>query len=153
MFSEECLTKLHFYGIQGTAAELFRSYLTDRRQKTRIKSSNDTQNFFSNWGTVKHGVPQGSILGSLLFIIYINDLPPTINNLSKPIIFADDTTALIYSKNFDDFSTISNTVLSHMSEWFTANNMALNLDKTNILRFKTNNTPQYDLCIGYNEST
>jgi hypothetical protein len=81
-------------------------------------------------------------------MIYINDLPPTINNLSKPIIFADDT-----SKNFDDFSTISNTVLSHMSEWFTANKMALSLDKTNIIRFKTNNTPQYDLCIGYNEKS
>jgi hypothetical protein len=48
---EILLTKLHFYGIQGTAAEWFTSYLTDRRQKTRIKSSNDTQNFFSNWGT------------------------------------------------------------------------------------------------------
>jgi hypothetical protein len=53
------LTKLHFYGIQGTVAEWFRSYVTDRRQKTRIKSSNDTHNFFSNWWTVKHGVPQG----------------------------------------------------------------------------------------------
>jgi hypothetical protein len=136
---EILLTKLHFYGIQGTAVEWFRSYLTDRRQKTRIKSSNDTQNFFSNWRTVKHGVPQGSILGTFLFIIYINDLPPTINNLSKPIIFTDD------------FCTISNTVISHMSEWFTANKMALNLDKTNITEFKTNNAPQYDLCIGYNE--
>jgi hypothetical protein len=115
-----------------------------------LSNRQDTQNFFSNWGTVKHGVPHGSILGPLLFIIYINDLPPTINNLSKPIIFADDTSVLISTKNLDDFCTISNTVLSHISEWFTANKMALNLDKTNIIQFKTNNTLQYELCIGYN---
>jgi hypothetical protein len=60
-------------------------------------------------------------------------------------------TQVSYSKNFDDFCTISNTVLSQMSGCFTANKMALNLDKTNIIQFKTNNTPQYDLCIGCNE--
>jgi hypothetical protein len=141
---EMLLTKLHFYGIQGTDANLFRSYLRDRRQETKIKSSNDTKQFFSNWGTVKHGVPQGSILGPLLFIIHINDLPPTINNLSKPILFADDMRVVIYSKNFDDFCTMSNAFLSHMSEWFTANMLTLNLEKTNIMHFKTNNTSQYD---------
>jgi hypothetical protein len=56
------LSKLHFYGTQGTAAEWFRSYPADRKQKVEIRPSN-TQNFFSNWGTIKRGVPQGSILG------------------------------------------------------------------------------------------
>jgi hypothetical protein len=79
--------------------------------------------------TVKHGAPKGSILGPLLYIIYISVLPPIINNLSKPTIFADDTSVIISSKNFDDFCTISNTVLSHMSDWFTANKLALNLEK------------------------
>jgi hypothetical protein len=129
---EILLTKLHFYGIQGIAEKWFRSYLTDRKQKVEIKSSNNAQNFFSSWGTIKHRVPQGSILGLLLFIMYINDLPPTINTLSEPTL-ANDTNVIISSKNFDDFCTMSNIVLSHMSKWFTGNKLALNLDKTNIL--------------------
>jgi hypothetical protein len=59
---EILLTKLHFYGIQGTPAKLFRSYLTDRKQKVEVKSPKTNQNCFSNWGTIKYGVPQGSII-------------------------------------------------------------------------------------------
>jgi hypothetical protein len=57
---------------------------------------------------------------------------------------------IISSKNFDDFCTKSNIVLSHMSKWFTANKLALNLDKTNTIKFVTNNSPQYALSIGCN---
>jgi hypothetical protein len=104
-------------------------------------------------GIIKHGVPQGSILGTLLYLISINHLPPTTNTLSEPILFTDDPSVIISSKNFDDFSTVSNTVLSHMSKWFTSNEFVLNLDKTNIITFLTNKSPQYDLKIGYDEKT
>jgi hypothetical protein len=61
---ETLLVRLHYYGIQGAVGNWFRSYLTGRKQKTEIQSF---EKFSSKWGTVKHGVPQGSILGSLLF--------------------------------------------------------------------------------------
>jgi hypothetical protein len=96
------------------------------------------------------GVPQRAILGPLLFMNYINDLPPTINTIAIPIIFADDTSIIISSKNLD-FCMLSNRVLSLMSKWFAANMLTLNLDKTNIIKFTTVNVPQCPLSIGYND--
>jgi hypothetical protein len=77
---------------------------------------------------------------------------PTINTLSEPIIFTDDTSVIISSKNSVDFCIVLNTELSHMSKWFTVNKLALNLDKTNIIKFITSNSPQYALSIGYDEN-
>jgi hypothetical protein len=62
--------------------------------------------------------------------MYINDLSPTINTLSEPIIFAGDMNVIISNKNFDELCTMPNIVLFHMSKWFTAKKFALNLDKT-----------------------
>jgi hypothetical protein len=99
---------------------------------------------------MKHGVPQVSILGPLLLETYINDLPPTINTLAIPIIFADDTSIIISDKNLNDSCMLSNRVLSLMSKWFAANKLDLNLDKTNI-KFTTINVQHCPLTIGYND--
>jgi hypothetical protein len=142
------LTKLHFYCIQGVTIDWFRSYLTNRRQKFEIKSLSSSEHFFSDWGMLKHGVPQGSILGFLLFLVYINDLPPRINSLAEPILFVDDTSVIISNGNFKDFSATSNLVLSRMIEWFAANKLILNLEKTNVMKFVTKNLPHCALTIG-----
>jgi hypothetical protein len=73
------------------------------------------------------------------------------NTLSAPIIFASDTSVIISSKHFDDLCILSNKAFSHMSKWFAANKLALNVDKTNITKFITNNSPKYPLNIGYDK--
>jgi C4-dicarboxylate-specific signal transduction histidine kinase len=68
------------------------------------------QTFFSDWGALKHGVPQGSVLGPLLFKIYVSDLPLKINSESEPVLFTDDTSVIISSSNFKYFCSLSNLV-------------------------------------------
>jgi hypothetical protein len=139
------LTKLQFYGIQRVTGNWIGSYLTDGKQKIEIKSTSSTQNIFSSRGTVKHGVPLGSMLWPLLFIIYLNDLPPKLNSSSILLIFVDVTGVIIYSKNLHDFCTLLSIVLSQMSKWFAAN-----VQKTNVITFITKNLPQNSLNTGFN---
>jgi hypothetical protein len=86
------LVKLCYF---GSMENWFKSYLTDRIQKLDIKTPYTTQSAYSNWGRIEHGIPHGSIVGPLLFIIYINDHLPTINTLAPPIRFVDDTSVII----------------------------------------------------------
>jgi len=98
-----------------------------------------------------HRVPLGSILGPLLFIIHTHDLPLRINSISEPTVLADDTSCIIPSRNFEDFCSMSNLVLSHMIKWFAANKSVLNIDKTNIMKFIIKNSSHSTLHIGYKE--
>jgi hypothetical protein len=88
----------------------------------------------------------------LLSKIHTNDLPLRIRSICKPMVFADDTSIVISSRNFEDFCSMSNLVLSLIIiKWLTANKLVLSLDKTNIRKFVSNNLSHCTLHIGYKE--
>ena len=128
------LTKMEAYGITGTALNLFESYLTNRFQCTEIstKLNGTLLNIHSNWLPVTKGVPQGSVLGPILFVIYTNDFPQCINQ--KSFMFADDTTVVIRSNMNLDLSTEVDDVLLRIIEWFRLNGLAMNVGKTQAIK-------------------
>uniref|UniRef100_A0A1B6M019 Reverse transcriptase domain-containing protein n=1 Tax=Graphocephala atropunctata TaxID=36148 RepID=A0A1B6M019_9HEMI len=121
------ITKLKCYGFSGSNLNFFESYLINRKQLVYVNGK------WSEQTTVEWGVPQGSVLGPPLFLIYINDLPLSVN--SKTILYADDTTFFNFSKNFNDLELLANDALKNASNWFHANGLLLNKDKTKRLLF------------------
>jgi len=106
-------------------------------------------NKVSNWATVRHGVPQGSILGPLLFLLYINDLSKIINKTSAPTVFADDTSILFAHSNSTDFNKNIYIVFITLNR---ANQLSLNFNKTNYVHFTTKKNMSINLKIGFNNN-
>ena len=126
------LKKLEHYGIKGRCLSWFQSYLSNRKQYIEFKQDNKTGN--TELSNIICGVPQGSILGPLLFIIYVNDLCQT-SEFLKPIMFADDTNLFCKSKTVKTLFLKANIELKKISEWFQANKLSLNEDKTRFTLF------------------
>ena len=128
--------KLECYGTSGIAIKLMRSYITKRYQRVALKD-NVCNKLTSKWEPVKHGVPQGSVLGPLLFLIYIHDLPRILNSVANPILFADDTSVIISNTDSQEFLNNITTVMNDTIKWFQRNLLSMNYDKTHFLQFMT----------------
>ena len=116
------LQKLHHYGIRGIALEWFKSYLSDRNQFVTINNTD------SSARDISYGVPQGSILGPLLFVIYINDLPG-ISNIATFILYADDANIIVTGSNMHEVLQKINSIIHDLVNWVNCNGLALNLKK------------------------
>lgn len=125
------LRKLHHYGIRGLAYDWFKSYLHGRQQYVNMN------NHESQRKDIKYGVPQGSILGPLLFILYINDFVNSSSILHK-VIFADDTNLFLSHNNPLELQDLFNVELVKVDTWFRCNKLSLNVDKTNYILFHSN---------------
>lgn len=138
------LQKLYHYGIRGPAHSLIESYLSTRQQFVSLNNVNSATK------PINIGVPQGSILGPLLFLIYINDLP----NATSPIprLFADDTCLVLSNSSFSSLETECNKELEKLKNWCSANELQINPNKSSALIIpSTLNSINPDLQMSYDD--
>ena len=139
------LKKLEKIGIKGIYLNWFKTYLANRKMYTMINGS-----LSSNMKVINRSVPQGSILGPLLFLIFINDMPNCTNLLS--ILFADDTTTLACGDDIELLGPIVNTELQKIGTWLKANELSINTTKTKIMIFSQNRKiPDFNFVFNNND--
>lgn len=130
---ELLLAKLFRYGIRGVALNLLKSYLQGRTQKVQLPNGK-----ISSARDILAGVPQGSILGNTLFIIFVNDLNFYLHNISLITIqYADDTNIFIAAKTVDTLMTLTCRVYDMITMWATKNYLLINQQKTQCILFKS----------------
>ena len=124
--------KLYKYGIRGLPLEWLKSYLSDRSQFVLYKGTASPDH------PVSCGIPQGSILGPILFLVYVNDIVNVSDKLFS-ILFADDTNIFMSEKNLSSLINAMNVELTKLLDWFHLNKLSTNLDKTHYIIFHTKN--------------
>ena len=124
------LQKMYNYGIRGNVYSLFKSYLSNRQQFVKVNNEKSDMKY------VTCGVPQGSVLGPLLFIIYINDIANSCKE-GQFRIFADDTGIFCHSYNIESLIAKAEVIIKNVSKWFAANKLTLNVSKTSYVIFKS----------------
>ena len=128
------LQKLNHCGIRGISNDWIKNYLKGRHKFVVYDKTSSVTN------TIHCGVPQGSILGPLLFLLYINDLPKCSSSLNF-ILFADDTNIICSNDDPDTLETVLNKDLHIILNWFKLNKLSLNVAKTNYMIFKNKYSP------------
>ena len=121
---------MNHYGIRGVSNDWFKSYLSNRNQYVSING------YESGLAALNCGVPQGSVLGALLFLLYIDDLNQAIK-FYKVHHFADDTNLLCLSKSIKKLNKPVYADLKHLANWLNANKISLNVKKTEMVVFKS----------------
>ncbi len=122
------------YGIRGIPLEWFKSYLNNRQVCIANRDTIGNE-FISKFYTVNVGVPQGSVLGPLLFLLFINDITALDNNVNFTL-FADDSNIALKSSDINDIPNILSSLNSKMLKWSDSNGLKLNVDKTCTVIFK-----------------
>ena len=128
------MKKLEIYGIRGSPLQLFKSYLDERYQAVKVK------NVISAFKPINTGVPQGSVLGPILYLIYVNELP-NISDQFSVCLFADDTTLIFKNYCKYDLFRQSDYGVNLFFSWCCANRLSINISKTNMMLFSNILTP------------
>ena len=131
------LKKLELYGIRGTPLLWFQSYLAERRLRVKCRTTCSNEETYSDTYSIEYGTPQGSCLGPLIFLIFVNDMSLHISD-GDIIQFADDTTLIFGHRNTNYLKFCIEHELAVLQDWFYANKLTLNVEKSVYLLFERN---------------